>query len=149
MTDDIVELPRQLAPGPFILLTGRTEPGWSVKGSQLEVAAKLGKKKKAKTEPPSPETSCASDPEEPDWWATSASPDYPGGGTGTSWDDATGPLGEENTFQALPDEPWASIICFFSLRGELCQHQPVFSLLLPQEALEDRQQPSLPVSLVG
>ncbi|KAM9605683.1 uncharacterized protein ACIBXB_001810 [Morphnus guianensis] len=63
-------------------------------------------------EPPSPETSCASDPEEPDWWATSASPDHPGGGTGTPWDDATRPLGEENAFQGLPDESWTSIIWF-------------------------------------
>ncbi|NXS77166.1 HSFY1 protein, partial [Pandion haliaetus] len=63
-------------------------------------------------EPPSPETSWASDPEDPDWWAASASPHHPGGDTATSWDAATGPLGEENAFQGLPDESWASIIWF-------------------------------------
>lgn len=38
---DIGELPRQLAPEPFILRTGRTKPGCSGKGPCLEVSAKL------------------------------------------------------------------------------------------------------------
>ncbi|NXR05563.1 HSFX3 protein, partial [Sagittarius serpentarius] len=46
------------------------------------------------------------------WWATSASPDHPGGDTGASWDAATGPLGEENAFQGLPHESWASVTRF-------------------------------------
>ncbi|NXC78658.1 HSFY1 protein, partial [Anhinga anhinga] len=61
-------------------------------------------------EPPSPEASWASDPEEPDRCAGSAPPDRPGGDTGTPRDAATGPLAEENAFQGLPDESWADII---------------------------------------
>ncbi|NXV98540.1 HSFY1 protein, partial [Calonectris borealis] len=64
-------------------------------------------------EPPSPETSWASDTEEPGWWVASASPpDHPGGDTGAPWDAATGPLAEENTLQGLPEESWAPIICW-------------------------------------
>ncbi|KAF1438268.1 Heat shock transcription factor, Y-linked, partial [Spheniscus demersus] len=63
-----------------------------------------------KMEPPSPETSWASDPEEPGWWAASTSPDHPGGDAGTSWQAAAGPLPGENAFQGLPDESWAPII---------------------------------------
>ncbi|NXS42634.1 HSFY1 protein, partial [Balaeniceps rex] len=62
--------------------------------------------------PPSLETSCASDPEESDWWAASTSPDHPGGDTGTSWDAANRPLTQEDAFQGLPDESWAPIICY-------------------------------------
>ncbi|NXU33382.1 HSFY1 protein, partial [Thalassarche chlororhynchos] len=69
-------------------------------------------------EPPSPETSWASNPEEPDWWAASTSPDHPGGDTGASWDAATGPPAVENALQGLPDEPWAPVMpfCF----SEIC-----------------------------
>ncbi|NWH55719.1 HSFY1 protein, partial [Fregata magnificens] len=65
-------------------------------------------------EPPSPETSWASDPEQPAWWEPSTSPDHPGGDMGASWDAATGPLAEDSALQGLPDESWAPImrLCF-------------------------------------
>ncbi|XP_064327638.1 heat shock transcription factor, X-linked-like [Phalacrocorax carbo] len=61
-------------------------------------------------EPPSPAASRASDPQEPDSRAGSASPDHARGDTGTPWDAATGPLAEDGACQGLPDESRAAII---------------------------------------
>ncbi|NXN76977.1 HSFY1 protein, partial [Himantopus himantopus] len=67
----------------------------------------------------SPETSGASNPEKPDQWAASTSPQHPGGDTGAAWDAATPPLDEENALQGLPDKSWVPImqLCF----SDICE----------------------------
>ncbi|NXB63848.1 HSFY1 protein, partial [Struthidea cinerea] len=54
----------------------------------------------------SQETSCASDLEDPAWWAASASPDHPGDDPGPSWDAAAGPPADKNALEGWPDESW-------------------------------------------
>ncbi|NXL12827.1 HSFY1 protein, partial [Mesembrinibis cayennensis] len=63
-------------------------------------------------EPPSPETSGASDPQEPDRRAASASPGRPGGEVAATGDAATGPRAEENAPRGWPDEALADTMRF-------------------------------------
>uniref|UniRef100_A0A8C8AYM4 HSF-type DNA-binding domain-containing protein n=1 Tax=Otus sunia TaxID=257818 RepID=A0A8C8AYM4_9STRI len=75
--------------------------------------------KEIKMEPPSPETSRASDPEGSAWWPASPSPSRPGGDTGASWDAATGPLPEGNALQASVGDSWVPMTCHLLL-DDIC-----------------------------
>ncbi|NWV89834.1 HSFX1 protein, partial [Machaerirhynchus nigripectus] len=61
------------------------------------------------------ETSCASDLEDPAWWAASASPNHPRDNTGPSWDAAAGSPADKNTLEGWPDESWDPNMKFCSL----------------------------------
>ncbi|NWR55045.1 HSFY1 protein, partial [Bucorvus abyssinicus] len=62
--------------------------------------------------PPSPETSRASDPEQPDQEEPSTPSDYPGRDMGASGHAATGSLADKNTLQSLPDESGVPTVQF-------------------------------------
>ncbi|NWX48215.1 HSFY1 protein, partial [Steatornis caripensis] len=62
------------------------------------------------TEPPSPETSWASNLEKPGCWVASTYPDHSGSDLGASRDAAMGLLDKENALQGFPDESSPPII---------------------------------------
>uniref|UniRef100_A0A8C0FWV2 HSF-type DNA-binding domain-containing protein n=1 Tax=Bubo bubo TaxID=30461 RepID=A0A8C0FWV2_BUBBB len=80
-------------------------------------------------EPPSPETSQASNPEGSAWWPASPSPSRPGGDMGASWDAATGPLPQENAVQAFVDDSWAPMTCHLLLE-DICANTSLASAQL-------------------